>query len=88
MATTTLRKVGGSAITTVPSLVSDFLKVAVGDKIEWAVENDRIVVKASRPVRKKLRLDDLLDKFEAAQTVRTPEDEQWLSSSPVGKELL
>ena len=53
MATTTLRKVGGSAITTVPSLVSDFLKVAVGDKIEWAVENDRVVVKASRPVRKK-----------------------------------
>lgn len=90
MATTTLRKAGGSAITTVPALVSDFLKIAVGDSIEWSVEDDKVTVKASKSAKKKLRLDDLLDKYEQAQvtTVRSAEDEQWLNSPPVGRELL
>lgn len=90
MATTTLRKAGGSAITTVPALVSDFLKIAVGDSIEWSVEDDKVTVKASKSAKKKLRLDDLLDKYEQAQvtTVRSAEDEQWLTSPPVGRELL
>lgn len=90
MATTTLRKAGGSAITTVPALVSDFLKIAVGDSIEWSIEDDKVTVKASKSAKKKLRLDDLLDKYEQAQvtTVRSAEDEQWLNSPPVGRELL
>ena len=46
-------------------------------------------IPASRRTRRKLHLDDLLDKFEKAQasTRRNLEDREWLDS-PVGKELL
>ena len=47
-------------------------------------------IPASRRTRRKLHLDDLLDKFEKAQasTRRNLEDREWLDSSPVGRELL
>lgn len=47
-------------------------------------------IPASRRTRRKLRLDDLLDKFEKAQkdSRDKAEDREWLNSAPVGKELL
>uniref|UniRef100_UPI003FEF37EF hypothetical protein n=1 Tax=Parasutterella excrementihominis TaxID=487175 RepID=UPI003FEF37EF len=47
-------------------------------------------IPASRRTRRKLHLDDLLDKFEKAQasTRRNLEDREWLDSLPVGRELL
>ena len=47
-------------------------------------------IPASRRTRRKLHLDDLLDKFEKAQASnrRNLEDREWLDSPPVGKELL
>ena len=88
MTTTTIRKSGGSAITTIPPLISSFLKVKIGDELSWEVEDERVIVKALKPSRKKITLNDLLDKFEASQNTRTLEDEQWLNSTPQGKELL
>ena len=88
MTKTTLRKADGSAITTVPALISDFLKLNIGDELTWEIENGKVILKALKPVRKKSKLDDLLDKFEASQNVRSLEDEQWLNSAPRGKELL
>ncbi len=88
MTKTTLRKAGGSAITTVPALISDSLKLNIGDELTWEIENGKVILKALKPVRKKPKLDDLLDKFEASQNVRSLEDEQWLNSAPRGKELL
>lgn len=45
---------------------------------------------ASGQTRRKLNLDELLDKFEKAQVdMRSSiEDKEWLNSAPVGKELL
>lgn len=45
---------------------------------------------ASGQTRRKLNLDELLDKFEKAQvdTRSSIEDKEWLNSAPVGKELL
>ena len=88
MTKTTLRKAGGSAITTVPALISDSLKLNIGDELTWEIENGKVILKALKPVRKKSKLDDLLDKFEASQNVRSLEDEQWLNSAPRGKDLL
>ena len=47
-------------------------------------------IPASRRTRRKLHLDDLLDKFEKAQasTRRNLEDREWLDSPLVGRELL
>lgn len=88
MTTTTLRRAGGSAITTVPSFISNFLKLEIGDELTWEVEDGKVILKALKTVRKKPKLDDLLDKFEASKTSLTLEDEQWLNSAPQGKELL
>lgn len=43
-----------------------------------------------RQPRRKLQLDELLDRFEEAQvsTRRNLEDREWLDSPPVGKELI
>lgn len=88
MTTTTLRKSGGSAITTIPPLISAFLKVKIGDELSWEVEDGKVILRALKPSRKKNTLNDLLDKFEASQNTQTLEDEQWLNSTPQGKELL
>lgn len=47
-------------------------------------------IRASGRTRRKLHLDDLLDKFEKAQvdTRSSIEDKEWLNSVPIGKELL
>lgn len=47
-------------------------------------------IPASRRTRRKLHLDDLLDKFEKAQasTRRNLEDREWLDSPPGRQELL
>lgn len=56
-------------------------------KPEKDIESD--ITPISR-TRRKLRLDDLLDKFEKAQkdSQVKAEDREWLNSAPVGKELL
>ena len=89
MATTTLRRAGGSSITTVPSLVSEFLNVTVGDQIEWTVEDSRVIVQAAKKeTRVKPRLSEMLDAYEAAKIKRTDDDNVWLNSPGCGKELL
>ena len=52
MTKTTLRKAGGSAITTVPALISDSLKLNIGDELTWEIENGKVILKALKPVRK------------------------------------
>lgn len=89
MSTTILRKSGGSSITTIPSLVCEFLNISVGDRIEWNLVNNQVVVSAvKKKKRAKQTLDQLLDAYEAASPVRTSEDNEWLNGSPCGKELL
>lgn len=84
--TTTVRKSDGSAITTIPPFISNFLKVEIGDELSWEIRAGEVILTALKS--KRTKLDDLLDKFEASQNTRSLEDEQWLNSAPQGKELL
>lgn len=84
--TTTVRKSDGSAITTIPPFISNFLKVEIGDELSWEIRAGEVILTALKS--KRTKLDDLLDKFEASQNTRSLEDEQWLNSPPQGRELV
>lgn len=86
--TTTVRKSGGSAITTLPSFISNFLKVEIGDELSWEIRTGEVILTASKTRRKRTKLNDLLEKFEATQNTQSLEDEQWLNSAPQGRELV
>lgn len=60
------------------------------DHIKKTKEDRDSGILASGQTRRKLNLDELLDKFEKAQvdTRSSIEDKEWLNSAPVGKELL
>lgn len=55
MTTTTLRISSGSTITTIPPLISTFLKVKIGDELSWEVEDGKVILRALNPSRKKTR---------------------------------
>lgn len=86
--TTTVRKPGRSAITTLPPFISNFLKVEIGDELSWEIRTGEVMLTSSKTRRKKTKLNDLLDKFEATQNTQSLEDEQWLNSAPQGRELV
>ncbi len=86
--TTTVRKSGGSAITTLPPFISNFLKVEIGGELSWEIRAGEVILTASKTRRKRTKLNDLLDKFEATQNTQSLEDEQWLNSAPQGRELV
>lgn len=86
--TTTVRKSEGSAITTLPPFISNFLKVEIGDELSWEIRTGEDILTASKTRRKRTKLNDLLDKFEATQNTQSLEDEQWLSSAPQGREIV
>lgn len=73
---------------TLPPFISNFLKVEIGDELSWEIRTGEVILTASKTRRKRTKLNDLLDKFEATQNTRSQEDEQRLNSVPQGKELL
>ena len=86
--TTTVRKPRGSAITTLPPFISNFLKVEIGDELSWEIRTGEVILTSSKTRRKRTKLNDLLDKFGATQNTQSLEDEQWLNSAPQGRDLV
>jgi antitoxin ChpS len=85
MPTTSLRKVGGSIMMVVPPAILDQLGLRAGAAVTLAVEGQRIVVEPERKPR--YTLDQLLTECDA-RAVESAEDREWLSTPPVGRELL
>lgn len=84
MHTGTLRKVGGSMMIAIPPVVLDRLKLEVGATLSIDLEGDHLVL---RPERPRYTLEDLLSKCDFSQP-RSQEDEEWVNSPPVGRELI
>jgi antitoxin ChpS len=78
---TGLRRVGGSIMLTVPPAMLAALGWAPGANVGLRVEGDRLVVERTRP---RYTLDQLLAEREAIPP--PPDDAEWLSSLPVGRE--
>jgi antitoxin ChpS len=84
--TTHLRKVGGSVMLTLPPAVLDALELSVGAKVGLAVDNGRLVIEPQRR-RPRYTVEELLAASDYSQP-RTAEEQEWLSSPPIGRELL
>jgi antitoxin ChpS len=77
MQTTTLRKVGGSVMMTVPPSLLEELDLKPGATVGLGVEAGRLIVQRERP--KYTCVGD--------QTL-TPEEREWLDAPAVGRELI
>ena len=89
MHTTNLRKVGGSVMLAVPPALLNILQLQPGTKVGVAVESGRLIVEA-RP-RPHYTLAELLAQCspKARRSKQSSKRERdWLSSKPVGRELI
>ena len=85
MHTTTLRKVGGSVMLSVPRPLLDVLQLEAGVEVGVTIEGGRLVVQPRE--RPRYALDELLAQCEPAAE-RADEDRAWLEAPRAGDELL
>ena len=85
MYTSNLRKVGGSIMLALPPAILDMLHLHAGATVGLAVDHGRLVVEPTP--RPRYSLDELLAQCDASAEV-SAEDQAWLDSKPVGRELL
>jgi antitoxin ChpS len=86
MATTsTLRTVGGSVMMAIPKPLLESLGVAPNAKLDLVVEDGKLV--ATPRKRPKYTLDELMAEWDPWPE-RTVEEQEWLDSPPVGKEII
>jgi antitoxin MazE len=78
---TKVQKWGNSQGIRVPLKLLDEIKIAVGDEVDVAVQEGRIVVSPSQRIRGKYRLEDLLAQMPKDYE---PSEEDW--GSPAGRE--
>lgn len=81
---TALRKVGGSVMLAVPPAVLDMLHIGAGAQVGVSVERGRLVVDPSPTA---YTLEELLSQCDLKAELPSV-DYEWLSSSPVGNELI
>jgi antitoxin ChpS len=89
MHTTNLRKVGGSVMLAVPPALLDILRLQPGARVGIAVESGRLVIEPQR--RPRYTLNELLSQCEPKVRrgrSRDKEEQEWLGSRPVGRELI
>lgn len=84
MVVTTLRKVGGSVMLSVPPALLDVLHLSAGSTVGLSVEDGRLVVAAQTPPR--YTLEQLLAACDANAPM-SDEDRDWLDAPAVGHEL-
>ncbi len=85
MNTTKLRKVGGSIMLALPPALLNTMKVGAGASVDIEVEEGCLVIKPH--TRPSYSLQELLAQCD--ETVGNfPEDQAWVDSGPVGKELV
>ena len=84
MQTTTLRKVGGSVMMTVPPAMLEELHLAAGATVSIGVEAGRLIVESRKP---KYTLEELLAQCGGNQKL-TDAEREWLDAPAVGREIL
>lgn len=84
MHSTILRKVGGSIMLAVPPALLNLLQLREGAKVALGVDNGRLVVDPKPGPH--YTLEELLAQCDSSAELTT-EDEAWLNTPPVGREL-
>ena len=85
MSVTSLRKVGGSIMMTVPPAILELLNLGAGSSVGVSVVDGKLVVEPAPKPR--YRLDDLLAQCDSAAEPSL-EDRTWLDGAPQGSELI
>ena len=85
MNTAKLRKVGGSVMLALPPALLNAMKVGVGASVDIEVEEGCLIIKPN--ARPNYSLQELLDQCDETAGI-SPEDQAWVVSGPVGKELI
>ena len=83
MHSTSLRKVGGSVMLSVPPAILDLLHLEVGSTVGLEVDGDRLVV--IRQGKPRYALEELLAQCEP--DAASVEDRVWIEMPSVGREL-
>lgn len=86
MATVALRALGGSVVMAVPKQILRMLNLDAGSQVDVQVVDGRLVVAPT--VKPKYTIDALLAQCTEENMALTAEDQEWLDSPPVGKEVL
>ena len=84
MQTTTLRKVGGSVMMTVPPAFLEQLQLVAGSAIGVEMEGNRLIVTPSRP---RYTLGEILAQCDPSISM-SDEEREWLDAPAVGRELI
>lgn len=82
---TSLRKVGGSVMLTIPRAVLDQLDLEAGARVELAVADGRLVVEPAR--RPRYTLAELLAASDYS-TAPSDDDKAWVGAPATGREIL
>ena len=85
MATVALRALGGSVVMSLPRQILAMLHLGVGSQVEVNVEAGRLIVEPK--VKPKYILSELLAKCTEENMMLDTDDQEWLNSKPVGKEV-
>jgi antitoxin ChpS len=85
MPTTTLRKVGGSVMLTVPKSILDTLNLKAGAKVSVGIQDGRLFVEPK--ARPRYTLEELLAASDYSKP-QAAEDREWIDAPPVGRELI
>ena len=86
MASVTLRSLGGSVVMAVPKKILSLVHLDAGSTVELSVKNGRLIVDPGK--KPQYTLAELLSRCRARDLAPRREDEPWLRSGPVGRELL
>ena len=83
---TSLRKVGGSVMLTIPRTLSDQLELEAGARVDLAISDGRLVVEPAR--KPKYTLAELLAASDYAEVTPSDEDRAWIDAPATGREIL
>ncbi len=86
MATVTLRNLGRSVVLTVPKNIPRLAHLDAGCKVEISVRGGRVVMEPKKKPR--YALAQLLAQCKPSDLRPARRDHEWLSSPPVGREML
>lgn len=86
MAKAHLEEVNGTIMIALPATIVDQHRLAAGSEVDVEFDNDTLLVRSR--TRKRFTLDELIARCDTAAFERTAEDEEWLNSPPVGRELI
>jgi len=84
MAAIAVRQSGGANIVSIPKAIIKTLGLHVGSKLDLSIKDNKIVL---TPIDESLSLEDLLVGSPKTCFKVTEEDQEWINSQPVGKEL-